>query len=596
VYGLMLAIAVLQAPDVPQNATAQDSAYANEALARGLVELEHVVYPTDRTLPRRFIRQLDVWGERELAWRIAARTDTAGVAPADRTHYQTVLLALKLFTTSDTLVLDRRLSGFTQPVRDRVLESVSNSSPCNSLTLSWLVSRIRSPMARAQVLARSGASCGHMQDTASRKRTLRAAVDLIRADTTTSARSTTLQWLVDLRSLGEAVTTPDLLQVASPGRNRWQAQYEVARLLVGGMDHAAALPLLDSVLAALPQNAPTQFRIQIYEMRGTRADSAVAKTLRDSIRAASSRTPAGTRASRFSGLSAQQGVWIAINRNDQGELAVALNEALHSGDTVEVLIDAAVRLRNRLEQQRRWRTERRDSLKQLSAFLLNETMRITEQLTPVRRDSTRLAAIVLITQTDIDRALQHAESSLSTPRFRDRALAGVIHSLANTDADRAERLAVSLEDPISRDLVYPCLVERAIAGGRLSAAAALAERVAGNRARVRSQVAIAAAEVGVRRHASAKARISAILPAADPSPPCNEPCVTSSSLGTSEPERDRAVVRDLVLLSFRYGLQTELADWARTRETPEKRAAAWLALAEAKGQELLHVHPDYGMF
>jgi len=84
--------------------------------------------------------------------------------------------------------------------------------------------------------------------------------------------------------------------------------------------------------------------------------------------------------------------------------------------------------------------------------------------------------------------------------------------------------------------------------------------------------------------------------AADPSPPCNEPCVTSSSLGTSEPERDRAVVRDLVLLSFRYGLQTELAEWARTRETPEKRAAAWLALAEAKGQELLHVHPDYGMF
>jgi hypothetical protein len=204
----------------------------------------------------------------------------------------------------------------------------------------------------------------------------------------------------------------------------------------------------------------------------------------------------------------------------------------------------------------------------------------------------------LLAEVDPDRVLRTARDSISVPRFRERAIAAAVAVLARTDADRAAREAGALRDPEARNVAYLELTERAVAGGRLSAASDFAGRTAGGEPRVRAQLAVAQAEYEARRTAAARERIARTLPLLDPRWRCEGYCAVVGSEGDPPSAlrgMDRDLILDFVLLALRADLRDELVDWAASQPDAGSRAAAWIVLAEAMSRLRLGRSVGYPM-
>ena len=169
------------------------------------------------------------------------------------------------------------------------------------------------------------------------------------------------------------------------------------------------------------------------------------------------------------------------------------------------------------------------------------------------------------------------------PGTRDQLLGLVAERLVGTHVELAE----ALRDPEARNVAYLELTERAVAGGRLSAAAAFADRTADGEARVRAQLAVALAELAARRETAARDRLARTLPLLDPTWRCEGLCVIPApedSPSAAPRGMNRHLTLDFVLLALHVDLRDELVDWAASQPDAGSRAAAWIVLAEAMSE------------
>src|SRR5690606_17856581 len=178
-----------------------------------------------------------------------------------------------------------------------------------------------------------------------------------------------------------------------------------------------------------------------------------------------------------------------------------------------------------------------------------------------------------------------AAGATSDQRYSDQLQVwGMVDEAWRLVADRAAREAGALRDPAARNVAYLELTERAVAGGRLAAAADFADRTAGGKPRVRARLAVASAEWESGREAAARDRLARTLPLLDPTWSCEGHCVVASPLG-SPPAAPRGMncylILEFVLLALRADLRDELVDWAASQPDAGGRAAAWIVLAEA---------------
>jgi hypothetical protein len=171
---------------------------------------------------------------------------------------------------------------------------------------------------------------------------------------------------------------------------------------------------------------------------------------------------------------------------------------------------------------------------------------------------------------------------------------------ARTDAGLAAREAAGLQDEIARNIIYLELTQRAVEAGRLSEAAAFADRTVDGIARVHSQYLVAKEQFETGSTEAARARVRSNLDYLDAISACSnfECCVTpdppfpGSEYGILPP----GLIFDVITLAWRAGLRSELVAWAGTRKKAEERAAAWVVLVESFSERRLGrgpTHPPY---
>lgn len=584
---LSIFLALQQAAGAAAAATPADSAYAHEVLRRGVAELA----PDHWDLIGRYVAQLKAWGLVDEAWRLAM---TAAQRPLDvggSLHPAADLLA-ELYRAGDAEGARRRLDELPAATRDEVLAMIADGLAWTHAELAEaLLAEIRRPAARAKVhlthVRREAA-----RDSAAARATLRELIDSLRGDTTRSAASQRRQMLLELRRMGGAVTVAELVDATEAALgDPQQARIQVVQILNAEGNRAAAAPLLDTLFAMASRDTSWYahvYRAYLHELRGTAADSAAARALRDS---ADARFAAGDTA-LLRGRQQDHARRVLFNslhaRPDS--VAAAIRVVLSGSDAAEALITAAWVAWDHLALQSEGVGDRAarpipDSIRHRADALYTELWRGTAGLAAEAADSVRVLLVQLLAELDAERALRTARDSIRVPRFRDRAIAAAVASLARTDADRAAREAEALHDPAARNVAYLELTERAVAGGRLPAAAAFADRTADGAARVRAQLAVATAELAAGREDAARGRLARTLPLLDPIPRCAGHCVPGTDYGPGlrpgSARLDAHTLRDFIAGSLQVGLRDELTQWAAAQPTAAGRAAAWVLIAEA---------------
>lgn len=582
---LSLFLALQQIPGA--TATAADSAFTRDALLRGLAELTAAGATSDQ----RYVEQLQIWGLVDEAWRLAeqgARNAPAGTL-ADVIAANVLV---ELYRAGDAAGAERRLEELPEPLRDRIRGVLAMRFwEADSALALRLAGEIRGGLERARVLAHRAKY--QSRDSAAARELLRRAIELARSDTAQAAAYHAKMWLYDLRGMGGAVTVGDLVAAtAAELGNLRLARMQVVDVLIWKGDRAAAMPLLDTLFATAPHDT-TQgsyyHRAVLHEMRGTRADSLRARALRDSAMARRPPTEQERAALR------ERRRWEAahilhdlIRRGMVDSLAVAVQGVLEHERAAETLATAAEAARGILLWRRSYGPGLLpDSLIRWAERVHAGLWKATEGLGREARDSARVPMIGLLAEVDPERALRLARDSISVAPFRDRAMAAALARLAHTDADRAAREAGALEDFEARNVAYLELTARAVADGRLAAAADLAGRTAGGEPRVRAQLAVASAESKSGREAAARDRLARTLHLLDPTWRCEGLCVIPSPEGSPPaPPRgmNRHLILEFVLLALRADLRDELVDWAASQPDAGGRAAAWIVIAEAMSE------------
>jgi hypothetical protein len=520
-----LLLALQQAAGAAAAATPADSAFAREALTRGVQELR-----VDRMwiLLDRYVAQLQVWGMVDEAWRLAT-LPVNGRFDAGGALYLAANVLTELYRAGDVEGARRRLDELPPGTRDQLAALVAERLVRTHAELAEaLLAEIRQPAARATVhLARARREAAR-RDSAAAGAILRQAIESLQGDTTRSAAVRRRELLMELRRMGGAVTVAELVEAeeAAIGDPR-QARLQVVRLLNAEGNRAAAAPLLDTLFAMAPRDTSTwayYYRAQLHELRGTATDSAVARALRDSADARS--LVEGDTAFLMSRRQDEaRRILVNALHASPDSVVAAIGVLLSGSDAAEALMEAAEAVRYDLmapyggvDEPVWWRLP--DALIEAAISLYAELWRAAARLPGEEADSVRVELVRLLAELDAERALRTARDSIRIPRFRDRAIAAAVAVLARTDADRAAREAEALRDPEARNVAYLELTERAVAGGRLPAAAAFADRTADGEARVRAQLAVALAELAARREDAARARLARTLSLLAPMPRC----------------------------------------------------------------------------
>lgn len=585
----MLAFLVLQqAAGAAAAPTPADSAFAREALRRGVAELAAGHWD----LMGRYVAQLQAWGMVDEAWRLAMVV-AQGPFDAGGSFHPAANLLTALYRAGDAEDARRRLDALPAGTRDHLAAMAAERLVGTHPELvETLLSEIRHPATRAKVhLARARREAA--RDSAAARAMLREAIEQLSGDTTRSAAFQRRELLIELRRMGDAVTVAELVEAAEAAfGDRMQARRQVVRLLNAEGNRAAAAPLLDTLFAMASRDTSWfghNYRADLHELRGTAADSAAARALRDS---ADARLFAAGVTAPLTSRQRDHARHILINalRARPDSVAAAIPVVLSGGDAAKTLLEAAWAARDYLAVLSRGAGEQvgrplPDSIRHRADSLYTQLWRATAGLTAEEADSARVALVQFLAELDAERALRTASDSIRVPRLRDRAIAAAVASLARTDADRAAREAEALRDSAARNVAYLELTERAVAGGRFALAADFADRTADGEARVRAQFVVATAELAAGREDAARARLARTLPLLDPFPRCAEHCVPGIDLGDGLRPRsgvlDAQAILDFVAVSLRMGLRDELMEWAAAQPTAARRAATWVLTAEA---------------
>jgi hypothetical protein len=587
---------ILQVPGARVTATAADSAFAHQALTRGLFELEQIDPrrgPSE--LESRYVEQLSAWGLSDLAWNRAQHFDTTRQGSG---YY----LLARTLSTLDSLSLQRRLASLPQDLRDPVLAQVAGLLAYNKPDLAnRLANEIVSPIHRSAFLDRYHHSQLSRRDSAGARASLKSAIALLRAvEVPRDVQGRVFYMLLQLRRLGEAISIAELTQSLLPT----SPNLTLARLAVAGELRrmgaiADARMLADSVLSLvandtgrLAQNA----RASALEVRGQATDSARARLIRDSITAMMPDTSFRMLQNRSTALNAMRQ---ATNRVDLAAWTQGLQNALALGDSIGTLLRAAGDVQRRLESAFNPYSgiTSKDSLFDFADQIFALLWRSSTRLPSIARDSIRVGIIAIQAPRNPRAAIAWADS-LRTPRLRDRALAHGLKWLARVDADGAAARALPIRDADARNLIYLELTTRALAGGRLGAAATYASRTASGIARIQAQQVVAAAELEAGRTQAARDRLIATLPLLDPVRQCSG-CAYAITPGQPAPVPEgmpAKVIDDFIKQVYRLDLRADLQQWATRQSTAVKRANAWLILAEGLAYDRLGLRPNYPVY
>jgi hypothetical protein len=328
-------------------------------------------------------------------------------------------------------------------------------------------------------------------------------------------------------------------------------------------------------------------RAELHQLRGTAADSSIARAIIDSlvkVQAVAHPPPYENFDSRM------------VYERDTTAL-----KALLSRDSVDsrVILQLVYSVRGYVTVPiTAYRgAASMDSLRPFVRTVVDLVSPVIERHPAIVRDSMLSYHVATIAFLDVDRALDVARE-IPTPRFRDRAIAEVAVRLARINADSAQRVAASVQDSIARGLVFGPLAVAAVSGARLSLASDLADRATGE-ARVRAFHALATKERDNVLLADARRHSLLALASLNPVVRCNG-CLIVHALPPPEPilvssGMDARLIHDVVVLAVELGQRDQLIRWATSRESPKARAIAHLAMVEAMSRHLLGWRPMFPM-
>ncbi|MEX2284742.1 MAG: hypothetical protein WEE89_19795 [Gemmatimonadota bacterium] len=593
---LLPLLLLLQIPGVRVTATAADTAFAQQALTRGLFELEQIgLRRGGSELDSRYVDQLSAWGMNELAWNRAVHFDTL----RDRSSFY---LLARTVSKLDSTALQRRLASLPPDLREPVLAAVAAYVAYTRPDLATrLAGQIASPIHRSSFLRSYYRSQLSRRDSAGARASLRTAIALLRdQQPTRELRAQIPHLLLELRRLGEPIPVAELIrsQMEIYPNGPW-ARITVASELRRAGEIAEARLLADSALlmvAADTGRVAQNARASALELRSNAGDSAQARLIRDSLNATTPDQSFRTQQARNNAIRALSQ---AVYRNDSGVWTQALRNALALDDSVVTLLRAASDTQRRLEStfSPYSGVESKDSVFRFADQAFELLWRESARLPAVARDSVRVGIIAIQAPRNARAALGSADS-LRTPRMRDRALAHGLRWLARVDADDAATRAAPIRDADARNLVYLELTTRALGGGRLAAASTLANRTAHGTSRLRAQLMVAAAELDAGRTQAARDRLIASLPMLDPVRQCGG-CVQVVTPGRPLPVAEgmeAGLIDDFIKQIYRMDRRAELHRWATQQSTALKRANAWLVVAEGLGYARLGRRPSYPVY
>ena len=583
-------------------ATVADTAAARTALRAGMAALEASADSVMQPMAWRYQVQLSFWEPPEEVLAAAEyfdRRESRRRPDEEPSRAHVIGWAQSALEKADTILLDRLFERLPAAEREPVMAGVAGgllrSGQDHMIQLaSRIEARLTEPWSRAQVLAGRGYTARH--DSALMRDLLVRAIALASDDSVPRHSWQIRSWMIEILRLGGTVDPDDMLRVAArSGTDEWLGLYSLAdELNRQGMRHLAE-PVLDTLETRIPtlppRRQPNSWAL-VHNLRGTPADSAIAKAIHDSLAATYpvqiQPHPAYDQSNRLAQL--------ALNLDSTALVGMLSNAASIDAWALHGFL-RALGFQLNAPPSPLHSPIRRDSLARFAQVALSLTLPAIGGREPLERDSLLVSRTAVMAALEPRGALAFAQS-IETQRFRERAIAEAVAHLAGIDARAAAVAAEELQDPVARNRAFTELAQRAVAGGRLPEATAFAARTAGGEPLVRAYLALARAEWVAGLRDQARQHAEQALNALDPNWRCEHYCLAVSSPTTPpivsvRAGMSRESIGDVVRLALELNLRPSVEAWAASQPEFASRAAAQIALVEGMSKQLLGWHQTY---